>query len=161
MRWFQPPGVRRVAIVVGACMVGLTAWALIVSGPDGLGIITFTGLIALASCAACRQQVTVQVGAITICNGVWTWNVRIEEVARVQWMTYRQAGSPEFLTARFPMAGNLYVVRRSGRPIAVPQTNVVDVEHPNRRSAAVAAWFSEATSIPAVAGHVDAPDESN
>jgi hypothetical protein len=141
-----------------ACMAGVTAWALIASGSDGIGIIVLTGLVTLAAFAALRQRVAVQVEAITICNGLWTWHFRTDDVTRLQWIPSRQVGWPRVF-AHSPKAGNLYIVRSSGRPIAVPQTNVTNVERPKGRSAAMATWFSTATSLPVEAGEVEEPDE--
>lgn len=157
-RWAQPAGVRLVAAVVLACLFGGTAWALHVSGPRGAQIVLFTGPLAAAAAAAFRQRVTVDASEIVICNGVITRHVPWGEVVRLQWCSARQAGWPKAV-AHHPSAGSLYLIRASGRPVAVPQTSVSDIERPRGSSAAMASWFSKVTSLPIVPGVIDEPDE--
>lgn len=157
-RWVQPPGVRLVASVVLASMLGCTAWAFALDGTGAMQIVSFTGPLALAAVGAFRQGVEVLPGEIVICNGIATWRVPRGDVVRLQWCSARQVGWPAVF-ARRPQAGSLYLVRASGRPVAVPQTSVRDVVRPRGRSVAMATWFSQATSLEILAGHVDEPDE--
>jgi hypothetical protein len=157
-RWVQPAGLRLAAWVVGACGLGLTLWSVIQGGWDGFGILLFTGVLTAASGAALRQRVTVGDREIVICNGLWTWRIRRTDDVRLTWRTWQEAGWPRAL-AHVRGAGKLYVVPSSGRAVAVPATEVTDIERPRRSASAMAAWLSAAAALPIQPGVVPEADE--
>jgi hypothetical protein len=125
----------------------LTGWALVARGISGLSVVLFTGWFVVAAVAVWRQRIDVTAQEIVIGNGIWTTRVQRDEIERLQWRTLGQAGRG-FLASRNLRAGGLYVVRATGRPVKVTQTDLVDVRRPRGRSSEMANWLGSAISMP-------------